>query len=217
MTKTIQIRFKVDVTVDSCCYIEFCKKEEGHYFYVNINKPIPDILSFNQVQNNTITGIVCNTDSNMCPCKDTHFLNIEVDSIKIIDISQTNILQTNNMNSYYNINNNISNNIYIEPNYDSGEYNWSFNQNNMNYLINYINANYTIAVDTHVFRVSNRLGIVKEKDVLKTELALLKAIPKKWQQHAHHWLILHGRYVCIARKPKCETCLISDYCEKNFS
>jgi len=155
MTKTIQIRFKVDVTVDSCCYIEFCKKEEGHYFYVNINKPIPDILSFNQVQNNTITGIVCNTDSNMCPCKDTHFLNIEVDSIKIIDIlqaniPQTNILQTNNMNSYYNINNNISNNIYIEPNYDSGEYNWSFNQNNMNYLINYINANYTIAVDTHM-------------------------------------------------------------------
>ena len=91
----------------------------------------------------------------MCPCKDTHFLNIEVDSIKIVDILQANNLQanipqTNNMNRYYNINNNISNNIYIEPNYDSGEYNWSFNQNNMNYLINYINANYTIAVDTHM-------------------------------------------------------------------
>ena len=86
-----------------------------------------------------------------------------------------------------------------------------------NVILNCAFGHPTIAVDTHVFRVSNRLGIVKEKDVLKTELALLKAIPKKWQQHAHHWLILHGRYVCIARKPKCETCLISDYCEKNFS
>jgi endonuclease-3 len=71
----------------------------------------------------------------------------------------------------------------------------------------------TIAVDTHVFRVSNRIGLVKQKDVLKTELALIKTIPKKWQTHAHHWLILHGRYVCIARSPKCSLCKIYDYCE----
>ncbi|MFT6333201.1 MAG: endonuclease-3 [Lentimonas sp.] len=71
----------------------------------------------------------------------------------------------------------------------------------------------TIGVDTHVFRVSNRIGFVNEKDVVKTEIALLKKIPKKWQQHAHHWLILHGRYVCIARKPKCEICPISSFCK----
>ncbi len=72
----------------------------------------------------------------------------------------------------------------------------------------------TIAVDTHVFRVSNRIGFVKEKTPEKTEIALLKKIPKKWQNHAHHWLILHGRYVCIARKPKCNICLISKYCKE---
>lgn len=71
----------------------------------------------------------------------------------------------------------------------------------------------TIAVDTHVFRVSNRIGLVKEKDVVKTEIALMKNIPEKWQQHAHHWLILHGRYVCVARKPKCNQCKIVDLCE----
>lgn len=71
----------------------------------------------------------------------------------------------------------------------------------------------TIAVDTHVFRVSNRIGLVKETDVLKTELALLKVIPKKWQMHAHHWLILHGRYICKAAKPKCYECPIVELCE----
>lgn len=71
----------------------------------------------------------------------------------------------------------------------------------------------TIGVDTHVFRVANRIGFVDENDVLKTELALLKAIPKKWQQHAHHWMILHGRYVCVARKPKCQECAIREFCE----
>ena len=70
----------------------------------------------------------------------------------------------------------------------------------------------TIAVDTHVFRVSNRIGIVNENNVLKTEIALLKNVPIKWQQHAHHWLILHGRYVCKAKKPKCNECLINKYC-----
>ena len=71
----------------------------------------------------------------------------------------------------------------------------------------------TIAVDTHVFRVANRIGFTDETDVLKTELALLKAIPKKWQQHAHHWMILHGRYTCVARKPKCQQCSIYELCE----
>lgn len=71
----------------------------------------------------------------------------------------------------------------------------------------------TIAVDTHVFRVANRIGFTNEPDVLKTELALLRAIPKKWQQHAHHWMILHGRYVCVARKPKCAKCNVREFCE----
>lgn len=71
----------------------------------------------------------------------------------------------------------------------------------------------TIAVDTHVFRLANRIGLVKQKTPDKTEIALLKKVPKKWQTHAHHWLILHGRYVCIARKPKCDICQISKYCK----
>lgn len=70
----------------------------------------------------------------------------------------------------------------------------------------------TIAVDTHVFRVSNRIGFVKVKNVIDCEHALLKAIPKKWAYHAHHWLILHGRYICKARKPDCHNCNISKYC-----
>ncbi|MFT7098507.1 MAG: endonuclease-3 [Rickettsiales bacterium] len=71
----------------------------------------------------------------------------------------------------------------------------------------------TIGVDTHVFRVPNRIGMVNTKNELQTELALLKKIPKKWKQHAHHWLILHGRYICMARKPKCEICTISQFCK----
>ena len=71
----------------------------------------------------------------------------------------------------------------------------------------------TIAVDTHVFRVSNRIGLCKTKTADATELALEKAIPAKWKQHAHHWLILHGRYVCKARKPECSTCIIRQWCE----
>ena len=70
-----------------------------------------------------------------------------------------------------------------------------------------------IAVDTHVFRVSNRLGLAHAKDVLKTEEQLMEAIPKdKWSQ-AHHWLIWHGRRVCSARKPACERCPVALYCE----
>jgi len=71
----------------------------------------------------------------------------------------------------------------------------------------------TIAVDTHVFRVANRIGLCKTKTPEKTEQALEKNIPAKWKHNAHHWLILHGRYVCKARKPNCPECLIRDLCE----
>lgn len=71
----------------------------------------------------------------------------------------------------------------------------------------------TIGVDTHVFRVANRIGFVNESDVLKTELALLKVIPAKWRLHAHHWMILHGRYICKAQKPNCPDCPILSFCE----
>lgn len=71
----------------------------------------------------------------------------------------------------------------------------------------------TMAVDTHIFRVSNRIGIAKGKTVLEVEKNLLKHIPKAFLLDAHHWLILHGRYVCTARSPKCINCLIKDLCE----
>jgi len=71
----------------------------------------------------------------------------------------------------------------------------------------------TIAVDTHVFRVANRIGLCKTKTPEKTEQALEKNIPVKWKHNAHHWLILHGRYICKARKPNCPECLIRDLCE----
>ncbi|WP_312091866.1 endonuclease III [Aminipila sp.] len=70
-----------------------------------------------------------------------------------------------------------------------------------------------IAVDTHVFRVSNRIGLVHEKDVLKTELALMKVIPEERWSRTHHSLIFHGRYCCDAKKPKCEDCAISAFCK----
>ncbi len=71
----------------------------------------------------------------------------------------------------------------------------------------------TIAVDTHVFRVANRLGLCTTKTPDTTEAALEKVIPEKWKTHAHHWLILHGRYVCKARTPLCNACSINDLCE----
>ncbi len=71
----------------------------------------------------------------------------------------------------------------------------------------------TIAVDTHIFRVSNRTGIAKGTTPLAVEKKLLKLVPKEYQLDAHHWLILHGRYICQARKPKCTECLIADLCE----
>lgn len=71
----------------------------------------------------------------------------------------------------------------------------------------------TIAVDTHIFRVANRIGLVNGKTTLMVEKQLLKVIPKAFQHYAHHWLILHGRYICVARKPRCPECLINDLCE----
>ncbi|MBZ0332931.1 endonuclease III [Marinobacter sp. AL4B] len=70
-----------------------------------------------------------------------------------------------------------------------------------------------MAVDTHIFRVSNRTGIAPGKTVLEVENRLLRLIPKEFLMDAHHWLILHGRYTCVARKPKCGACLIEDLCE----
>ena len=70
----------------------------------------------------------------------------------------------------------------------------------------------TIAVDTHLFRVSNRTGLAPGKEPLEVELKLLKAVPENYLLHAHHWLILHGRYVCKARKPECYRCVIAEWC-----
>jgi endonuclease-3 len=70
----------------------------------------------------------------------------------------------------------------------------------------------TIAVDTHIFRVANRTGMAKGKTPLQVELKLLKAVPEEYLQDAHHWLILHGRYTCKARKPNCPECIVRDLC-----
>lgn len=71
----------------------------------------------------------------------------------------------------------------------------------------------TMAVDTHIFRVANRTGIAPGKNVLEVEKKLLKFVPDEFLLDAHHWLILHGRYICVARKPRCGACIISDLCE----
>ena len=81
-----------------------------------------------------------------------------------------------------------------------------------NVVLNIAFGHPTIAVDTHLFRVGNRTGLAPGKTPLEVELKLLKVVPKAYGQHAHHWLILHGRYVCKARKPECWRCLISDIC-----
>lgn len=70
-----------------------------------------------------------------------------------------------------------------------------------------------MAVDTHIFRVSNRTGIAPGKNVLEVEKRLLRLVPEEFLQDAHHWLILHGRYTCVARKPRCGACIIEDLCE----
>ena len=82
-----------------------------------------------------------------------------------------------------------------------------------NVVLNIAFGELTIAVDTHIFRVSNRMGLVKAPTPEKTELELMKVVPKKYLKHAHHLLILHGRYTCVARKPKCAGCGVIKYCE----
>ncbi|MBY0268846.1 MAG: endonuclease III [Burkholderiales bacterium] len=82
-----------------------------------------------------------------------------------------------------------------------------------NVVLNIAYGEPTIAVDTHIFRISNRTGLAPGKDVTAVEQKLLKVTPAEFKLHAHHWLILHGRYVCIARKPRCGACLINDLCE----
>ena len=85
-----------------------------------------------------------------------------------------------------------------------------------NVILNTAFGEPTIAVDTHIFRVSNRTGIAPGKDVTAVEEKLLKVVPDEFKRDAHHWLILHGRYTCIARKPGCPECLIRDLCEYRF-
>ncbi len=82
-----------------------------------------------------------------------------------------------------------------------------------NVILNTAFGEPTIAVDTHIFRVANRINLAPGKTVLEVEKKLLKVIPREFLHDAHHWLILHGRYVCQARKPKCSECLIEDLCE----
>jgi len=82
-----------------------------------------------------------------------------------------------------------------------------------NVVLNTAFGESTIAVDTHVFRVANRTGLAPGKTPLEVELGLLRRVPKDYLRHAHHWLILHGRYVCTARKPRCPECPVRDLCE----
>ncbi|MDD3328996.1 MAG: endonuclease III [Zoogloea sp.] len=81
-----------------------------------------------------------------------------------------------------------------------------------NVVLNTIFGEPTMAVDTHIFRLANRTGLAPGKDVVEVEKRLLRRIPKDYLRDAHHWLILHGRYVCVARKPKCGECIIRDLC-----
>jgi endonuclease III len=81
-----------------------------------------------------------------------------------------------------------------------------------NVVLNMAFGEHTMAVDTHVFRVGNRTGLAPGKTPLEVELGLEKVIPPEFMLHAHHWLILHGRYTCLARKPRCDVCLINDLC-----
>jgi endonuclease-3 len=88
-----------------------------------------------------------------------------------------------------------------------------------NVMLNTAFGEPTMAVDTHIFRVANRTGIAPGKNVREVEQKLLKNVPEEFRHDAHHWLILHGRYICVARKPMCAVCIINDLCEfeeKNF-
>jgi endonuclease III len=81
-----------------------------------------------------------------------------------------------------------------------------------NVVLNIAFGEPTIAVDTHIFRVGNRTGLAPGKTPLEVEMTLEQVVPAQYKQHAHHWLILHGRYTCVARKPRCEVCIIADLC-----
>ena len=81
-----------------------------------------------------------------------------------------------------------------------------------NVVLNEAFGHPTIAVDTHIFRLGNRTGIAPGKDVLAVEKELLRRVPEKWKKGSHHWMILHGRYICKARKPECGECVIRDLC-----
>ena len=82
-----------------------------------------------------------------------------------------------------------------------------------NVILNTAFGEATIAVDTHIFRVANRTGLAQGRSVLEVEKRLMKFIPLEYHQNAHHWLILHGRYTCVARTPRCRQCVIQDLCE----
>ena len=82
-----------------------------------------------------------------------------------------------------------------------------------NVVLNTAFRQIAIAVDTHIFRISNRTGIAPGKNVLEVEKRLVKLVPEEFLLDAHHWLILHGRYICVARKPRCSACVIEDLCE----
>jgi endonuclease-3 len=82
-----------------------------------------------------------------------------------------------------------------------------------NVVLNVVFGEPTMAVDTHIFRVSNRTGLAPGKNPLEVEMGLLKRVPPEYLHHAHHWLILHGRYVCQARRPLCEQCQVLRYCD----
>ncbi len=82
-----------------------------------------------------------------------------------------------------------------------------------NVVMNVAFGEATIAVDTHIFRVGNRTGLAPGKNPLEVELKLLKRVPEEFRLHAHHWLILHGRYTCKARKPECPRCIVNDVCK----
>ena len=82
-----------------------------------------------------------------------------------------------------------------------------------NVVMNVAFGEATIAVDTHIFRVGNRTGLAPGKNPLEVELKLLKRVPEEFRMHAHHWLILHGRYTCKARKPECPRCVVNDVCK----
>lgn len=82
-----------------------------------------------------------------------------------------------------------------------------------NVILNMVFGEATIAVDTHIFRLANRTGLATGKTVIEVEKQLVKNVPTEFKQHAHHWLILQGRYICVARKPKCRECILVDLCE----